>query len=149
MRYVIILCMLFAAITSAAQTTPTPSEVEERAREVGKSLRCVVCQNQSIEESDASLAQDMRVLVRERISLGATDAEVVEFMRVRYGDYVLLKPPFQRNTIFLWFVPGFTLLGMGVWLGLIARKKKTHIEAPEGLSDEERVVLERLMNDST
>ena len=149
MRLVVIFWMLFASLSAFAQVSPTSVEVEERARDVGRSLRCVVCQNQSIEESDAALAKDMRVLVRERIVLGATDAEVIEFMRLRYGDYVLLKPPFQRNTYLLWFIPGLMLLGMGIWLGLIARKKPLNFVLPETLSDEERTVLNQLMDDNT
>ena len=149
MRLVVILWMFFASLSSFAQVAPNSFEVEDRARDVGRSLRCVVCQNQSIEESDAALAKDMRVLVRERMALGATDAEVIEFMRLRYGDYVLLKPPFQRNTYLLWFVPGLMLLGMGIWLGLVARKKPLNLVLPERLSDEEKDVLSRLMDDNT
>ena len=149
MRLVVIFWMLFASLSAFAQVSPTSVEVEERARDVGRSLRCVVCQNQSIEESDAALAKDMRVLVRERMALGATDAEVIEFMRLRYGDYVLLKPPFQRNTYLLWIVPGLMVFGMGIWLGLIARKKTPNLVLPESLSDDERAVLNQLMDDNT
>ena len=141
--------MFFTSSLAFAQTIPTADEVEARARDVGRSLRCVVCQNQSIEESDAALAKDMRVLVRERMSVGATDAEVIEFMRLRYGDYVLLKPPLQRNTYLLWFIPLLTIFGMGIWLAVGARRQKLNIEMPSQLTDEEQAVLKRLMDDKT
>ena len=149
MRAIIILIMLLTTAMAFAQNAPTPNEIERRARDVGRSLRCVVCQNQSIEDSDAALAKDMRALVRERIAIGATDAEVIDFMRLRYGDYVLLKPPLQRNTYLLWFAPGLILLGMGGWLLLITRKRKTDIENPSPLTEEERTVLNRFMDDNT
>lgn len=149
MRLIVVLCLLFGSTISVAQITPTPAEVEARARDVGRSLRCVVCQNQSIEESDAALAKDMRVLVRERIATGASDGEVIEFMRLRYGDYVLLKPPLQSNTFMLWFIPGLMILGMGFWLITVSRRKQIDIERPIQLTDVERTALKRLMDDNT
>ena len=97
MRTLFIIGLFFSATLSFAQASPNDM-LEQRARDVGNALRCVVCQNQSIEESDASLAKDMRQIVRERLEQGETDAQVIEFMRTRYGDFVLLKPPVQRNT---------------------------------------------------
>ena len=76
----------------------TDAKIEARAKEVGRSLRCVVCQNQTIDESDAPLAVDMRKLVRTRLKEGDSNAEVIDYMQERYGDYVLLKPPVQANT---------------------------------------------------
>ncbi len=149
MRSVICLCLLLLSSIAFAQTVPSAEEVESRAREVGRSLRCVVCQNQSIEESDAALAKDMRVLVRERISVGATDAEIIEFMRLRYGDYVLLKPPLQKNTYLLWFLPALTIFGMGIWLIFAARRQKPNIETPRQLTEAEQAVLKRVMDDNT
>lgn len=146
---IIIICLFFTAILSFAQTASEPDRLEIRARDVGHALRCVVCQNQSIEESEASLAKDMRLIVRERIAAGETDAQVIEFMRVRYGDYVLLKPPFQRNTYLLWFLPPLILLGMGLWFLLITRNRRDEIPALETLSDEDLKTLNRLMDDTT
>lgn len=83
--------------------------LETRARDISKDLRCLVCQNQSIDDSDASLARDLRVIVRERLTAGDSNAQVVDFIRARYGNYVLLKPPFQADTYLLWFSP-FLLL---------------------------------------
>ncbi|WP_371395951.1 cytochrome c-type biogenesis protein [Fretibacter rubidus] len=132
------------ALTVLAQG-PNEAELEARAKDVGHMLRCVVCQNQSIEESDASLAEDMRRLVRSRLKNGDTDAEVIDFMRERYGDYVLLKPPVQRNTYILWFAPfGIALLG-GVWFVVSARRKHT-AETVAPLSEDERQILDGILH---
>ena len=90
-------------------------EIDDRARAIGESLRCVVCQNQSIYESDAPLASDMRDLVKRRLEAGDSNAEVISYMRDKYGDYVLLKPPVQNNTYVLWLLPFLLLLGGLVW----------------------------------
>ena len=93
----------------------TDAKIEARAKEVGRSLRCVVCQNQTIDESDAPLAVDMRKLVRTRLKEGDNNAEVIDYMQERYGDYVLLKPPVQANTYILWFLPFLLLIGALAW----------------------------------
>jgi len=126
---------LLMALPALAQS-PSETEIEERAKHVGQSLRCVVCQNQPIEESDASLAQDMRKLVRARIRGGDTDEEVVAFMQNRYGDFVLLKPPVQSNTYLLWFAPAILLVLLLLWYGIRVRRKPATIEA-EALNDDE------------
>ena len=87
--------------------------LEERAREISQQLRCVVCQNQSIDESDAPLARDLRLIIRERLMAGDDNRAVIAFVVARYGDFVLLKPPFQTDTYFLWVGPFiFVLLGL-------------------------------------
>ncbi|WP_421849047.1 cytochrome c-type biogenesis protein [Oricola sp.] len=83
---------------------------EQRARDIGRNLRCMVCQNQSIFDSNASLAADLRMLVRERIEAGDNDDQVVDYISDRYGDYVLLEPPVDRHTYILWLAPVFCLL---------------------------------------
>lgn len=88
--------------------------IEERARAIGKELRCVVCQNQSIDESNAPLALDLKQLLRERLNAGDSDAQAKTFMVSRYGNFVLLKPPFQLNTLLLWIGP-FLLLALAGW----------------------------------
>ena len=119
------------------------AEIEIRARKIGHALRCVICQNQSIEESDASLAEDMRRLVRARIRAGETDAQIMTFMQSRYGDFVLLRPPVQKNTYILWGAP-FTLILLGLlWFAVQTRKKHTADAAP-ALTPEEREALEAL-----
>jgi cytochrome c-type biogenesis protein CcmH len=79
--------------------------LEARARDISKGLRCLVCANESIDESNAGLARDLRILVRERLLAGDNDDQVIEFVTARYGDYVLLKPPFQLNSLLLWLAP--------------------------------------------
>lgn len=91
------------------------SNLDNRARDIGESLRCVVCQNQSIYESDAPLASDMRKLVKTRLEAGDSNGEVIDYMREKYGDYVLLKPPIQNNTYALWVLPFLLLLGGLIW----------------------------------
>lgn len=107
--------MLFFLASSTSWAQLSDAEIESRAKEVGKSLRCVVCQNQSIDESDAPLAADMRKLVRNRLREGDSNAEVIDYMQERYGDYVLLKPPVQTNTYILWFLPFILLLSALIW----------------------------------
>ena len=89
--------------------------MESLARDIGRSLRCVVCQNQSIEDSDAPLASDMRKLVRRQLQDGKSKAEIIAYMRQTYGDYVLLKPPVQSNTYILWFGPFLILILALLW----------------------------------
>lgn len=114
MRIFIYFIICFSTSFGALAQT-SDAEVEARAKEVGRSLRCVVCQNQSIDDSDAPLAADMRKLVRTRLKEGDSNAEVITYMQERYGDYVLLKPPVQTNTYLLWFAPFLLLLGALFW----------------------------------
>ena len=109
--------LLLAWTTAAAALLPEerladPAQ-EERARGLSAQLRCLVCQNQSIDDSDAPLAADMRVLIRRQITEGRSDEEIIAFLRQRYGDYVLLAPPFGGATAVLWVAPfGFVALGV-------------------------------------
>ena len=113
-RWVLFISLLLAlSFNGFAQITD--AKIEARAKEVGRSLRCVVCQNQTIDESDAPLAVDMRKLVRTRLKEGDNNAEVIDYMQERYGDYVLLKPPVQANTYILWFLPFLLLIGALAW----------------------------------
>ena len=127
-----------------------PSEIlpdaalEERARDISKGLRCLVCRNQSIDDSDAPLAKDLRVLVRERLVAGDSDAQVIGYVRERYGDYVLLKPPLTPATFLLWFGGPLLLIAGGViaWRQ-IARRPATPAPAPP-LSEAERARLREM-----
>jgi len=122
--------------------------LEGRAREISKGLRCLVCQNQSIDDSDASLARDLRILVRERLTAGDSDEDVLNYVVSRYGDFVLLKPPFKMSTLALWLGPFFLLM-----LGLFAtfkyyRREPTAVEkpdAPKPLTDVEQKRLQKLL----
>ena len=117
---------------------------EARAREISKDLRCLVCQNQSIDDSNADLARDMRILVRERIKAGDSDQEIRDFLVARYGDFVLLKPPVEPETYALWLTPPLALLiGAGiliVWYrGRQAGSAATTEQAALSPDDEARI----------
>ncbi|PHQ59123.1 MAG: cytochrome C biogenesis protein [Robiginitomaculum sp.] len=133
---------LFVSFSAFSQTS-SEAEIEARAREVGRAIRCVVCQNQSIDESDASLAQDMRKLVRARIRAGDSNDEVISFMQNRYGDFVLLKPPVQTNTYLLWFAPAILFGFFLLWYVVRVRRKPVKIE-PQTLSADELKRFEKL-----
>jgi cytochrome c-type biogenesis protein CcmH len=107
--------------------------LEARARTLSQELRCMVCQNQSIDDSDAPLAKDLRVLVRERLTAGDSDGQVMDFLVARYGEFVLLKPRLSWHTALLWLTP-FTVFLLGAW-GLIALRRRRRTEgAPETAS---------------
>ena len=141
MRWILIFWFGLAA-TALAQTSPE----EQRARDIGAQLRCVVCQNQSIEESDAQLAQDMRVVVREHIASGASDDAVIAYIRESYGDYVLLKPPVQSNTYVLWFLPALLVLLSLAWFVFRPKRRETPI-AIDLLTEDDEALLKSLMED--
>lgn len=146
-RVSILICLslMFSASFASAQS----SEAEIRAREVGYQLRCVVCQNQSIEDSDAKLAEDMRIEVREQIAAGASNEDVIAYMRNNYGDYVLLKPPVQPNTYALWFLPAFLILFGFIWFIRRAKRKPMAAQAQPDLTSEDKSLLEDLMRDTS
>ena len=135
------------------QAATNPDEIladpvlEQRARALGKELRCLVCQNQSIDDSDADLARDLRRIVRERLVAGDSDAEIIGFLTARYGDFVLLKPPVKPATWGLWFGPALVLLGAGAGIVLYLRRRRSS-SAPPSLSAEERARLDALLGGS-
>ena len=118
--------------------------LESRAREISSHLRCLVCQNQSIDDSQAPLAKDLRLLVRERLSAGDADADVLEFVRARYGDFVLLKPPLRPGTLLLWSSPFLLLIlgGAALWS---AQRRRAAAEPPRPLTEAERETLASLV----
>ncbi len=131
MKYLHALTFLIALITSSSAWAVEPNEMladpvlEARARAISKELRCMVCQNESIDDSQAPLAHDLRVLVRERLKAGDSDAQVMNFLVSRYGEFVLLKPPLSWHTVVLWGTPpGLLLLGM-VMLVVVVRRRHT------------------------
>jgi cytochrome c-type biogenesis protein CcmH len=111
--------------------------LEARARALSQELRCLVCQNQSIDESNADLAHDLRVLLRQRLAAGDTDRQVLDYVVARYGVFVLLDPPFAPATYLLWLTPPALVLGAGALLVLRARRRRPDPELP-ALSEEER-----------
>ena len=150
MRLIFLAAAIGMALTAATAFAVEPDEVlsdpilEARARALSQELRCVVCQNQSIDDSNAPLARDMRVLVRERVKLGDSDDEVRAFLVARYGNFVLLKPPLQTGTLVLWFSPLLFLAAAFalVWGYFRAMSKSPAAAAP--LSAEEEAALKRL-----
>ena len=99
------------------------AKLEERARNLSRELRCMVCQNQSIDDSDAPLARDLRLLVRERLTAGDSDKQVMDFLTTRYGDFVLLNPPMNAKTFLLWALPSGLLILGGIVLVLAMRRR--------------------------
>ncbi len=156
-RRLAILALLLALTGAVAPTNSAralqPDEVladpalEARARDLSKGLRCLVCQNQSIDDSDADLARDLRILLRERLAAGDSDAQVIAFLTARYGDFVLLKPPVTPVTWALWFGPAALLLigAGGIVLGL--RRRKAADAELDALTDDERAQLAALLKD--
>jgi cytochrome c-type biogenesis protein CcmH len=121
--------------------------LEARARAISLELRCLVCQNQSIDDSNADLAHDLRVLVRERLVKGVSDKQVIDYVAARYGDYVLLKPPVKPATWALWFGPlGVVLVGAAAVL-VYFRRRGAPAAAPVPLSDEEKRRLDLLLRE--
>jgi cytochrome c-type biogenesis protein CcmH len=122
---------------------------ESRARDLSRELRCMVCQNQSIDDSEAPLARDLRLLVRERIAAGDSDGQVIDFLVARYGEFVLLKPRFNPHTLLLWLLPPLALAGGGfaLWTYNRRRSKSTAEEDQPvlKLTEEEEARLERLI----
>ena len=127
LRLLILGLVLCGALPALAvqpdEILPDPA-LEGRARTLSRELRCMVCQNQSIDDSDAPLARDLRVLVRERLKAGDSDNQVIDFLVSRYGEFVLLRPRFELNTILLWLVaPGALVVG-GIALFVMARRRR-------------------------
>jgi cytochrome c-type biogenesis protein CcmH len=120
---------------------------ESRARDLSRELRCLVCQNQSIDDSEAPLARDLRLLVRERIAAGDTDAQVLDFLVARYGEFVLLKPRLEPRTLLLWMLPPLALAGGGLALWMQSRRRSAPAVAADlsKLTAEEEARLEALI----
>lgn len=146
-RILVLLALLLPlqalAVSNPADMLPDPAQ-EERARALGREIRCMVCQNQSIEDSEVSLARDLRLIVRERIVAGDSDAQVKEFLHARYGDFVLLRPPFAWSTAALWATPAIAVLaGLGLIAGM-RRRAAQAAAAPPPLTEGERKRLAAL-----
>jgi cytochrome c-type biogenesis protein CcmH len=142
-------CLVCAAIAVQPDEIMSDPAKEARARDLSRELRCMVCQNQSIDDSEAPLARDLRLLVRERIAAGDSDARVIDFLVARYGEFVLLKPRLEPHTLLLWLLPPLVLAGGGVALWMHSRRR-ARSAAADGLSlfkltAEEEARLERLM----
>jgi cytochrome c-type biogenesis protein CcmH len=141
----------FAALPGHAATNPDEilqdPALEQRARGLSKQLRCLVCQNQSIDDSDADLARDLRRIVREQLVAGKSDAEIISYVTARYGDFVLLKPPVEPATWGLWFGPAALLGIAAITIGIYVNRRRRGIDGLPPLSPEERAQLEALLNE--
>jgi cytochrome c-type biogenesis protein CcmH len=145
------LVILFALGNSAFAVTPgemlDDPALEARARALSAELRCMVCQNQSIDDSDAPLAHDLRVLLRERIAAGDTDGQVMDFLVERYGEFILLKPRFSMQTALLWAAPVVLLVVGGMVALGVMRRRRSDQAMVASLSQEEAAELERILSD--
>jgi cytochrome c-type biogenesis protein CcmH len=158
MRWMQLVLLALALLSAPRAWAVQPDEVmadpalEARARGLSKELRCMVCQNQSIDDSDAPLARDLRLLVREHLKSGESDQQVMEFLVARYGDFVLLKPPFNWHTALLWLGPPGALIGGALVLVLVNRRRSrrgaTDTAKPQGgnLTPAEEARLARLVD---
>ncbi|MFD1944541.1 cytochrome c-type biogenesis protein [Paradevosia shaoguanensis] len=145
-RFVALLALLLAMTTAAMALNPneilSDPVLEARARDISSGLRCLVCQNQSIEDSNADLARDLRIIVRERLVAGDTDDQVREYLVARYGEFVLLQPVFALHTLVLWIAAPILLIAgiVAVFIGVRRRRPA----APTGITAEEQAALDRL-----
>ena len=156
MRRVLLLVLGLVVLTPAFPWAAVqPDEVlrnpvlEARARGLSQQLRCMVCQNESIDESDAPLAHDLRVLVRERLQAGDSDAQVLDFLVARYGEFVLLKPRLSWRTAMLWGLPpGLLLIGITLLVGAAARRRGRAQEVAPNLTAAEQARLKKILADT-
>ena len=135
---------LLLATPARAATSPQEmlqdQPLEARARSLGQELRCLVCQNQSIDDSDAELARDLRRLVRERLQAGDSDAAVKSYLVARYGEFILLKPPLVPSTWLLWFGPlAILLAGAGLVVTVLRRQRPSTVEVPLDADEQQRL----------
>ncbi|RVB77838.1 cytochrome c-type biogenesis protein CcmH [Mesorhizobium sp. M6A.T.Cr.TU.014.01.1.1] len=143
---ILLLTLLFAGAALAVKPDEVLADpaLEARARTLSEELRCMVCQNQSIDESDADLARDLRVLVRQRLVAGDTDQQVIDYIVSRYGEFVLLKPRFSLRNALLWGTPVLLLLAGGIFLVLTARSRRS--TATNALTAEEQAELDTILH---
>ncbi len=125
------------AVSDPAELLPNHAQ-ELRAEAIGDQLRCLVCQNESVEQSDADLARDLRHIIRQRVVAGDSDQQVVDWMVARYGDFVRLRPPFNATTVLLWLAPVIALLAGGLAV-LLARRRRPVAIAPLDEAEQQRL----------
>lgn len=155
LRILFLTCALISAPALAQEQAPAADSVvtAERTEAISKTLRCVVCQNQSIADSNATLAEDMRNLVKTRVLAGDSDDEVRAYMQERYGDFVLMEPPVKSSTLMLWFGPLLLILAGLTWFLLTVRKpgaaRSSDTGEDQDLSEDERARLKDLLSKDT
>lgn len=140
-RVLLVLLLLAPGLARAVEPAERLADpaLEARARDISRGLRCLVCQNESIDESNADLARDIRVLLRERLVAGDSDVAARQFLVDRYGDFVLLKPPLEGATLLLWFGPVLVLLTGGVGVALYLRRRPAAPPPPLTAAERDRV----------
>ena len=147
MRKLLAILAFLVAVSPAFALTPDEQlrdpALEGRAREISAQLRCLVCQNQSIDDSEAPLAKDLRTLVRAQLTAGKSDAQVMDYIVARYGQFVLLKPRFEPETLILWGTPFAVLLIAGA--AMILRRKRAEVAPETPLSEDEKRALEQAL----
>lgn len=149
----LILSLAMALLAACPAHAVEPDEVlqdpafEARARTISEGLRCLVCQNQSIDDSEAPLAKDLRLLVRERLKAGDSNEQIVDFIVARYGEFVLLKPRFETHTLVLWLATPAVFLVALLIIALAYRRRRAEATNPPPLSVAERRKLKRLVGD--
>ena len=152
--FALVLAMSISGSMLGTARAVTPEEqladpkLEARAVEISRKLRCVVCQNQTIDDSDAALAADLRILLRERLAAGATDQQAMDYLVARYGDYVLMNPPFKLSTWALWLGPFAALIASIGGLAYMFRRRADLAPVSGFTEDEERQLSEILKRDS-
>ena len=145
----VLICLVFPTAVPAVQPDEVLSDpaLEERARELSTRIRCMVCQNQSIDDSDAPLARDLRILVRERLTKGDSDDQVIDYLVDRYGEFVLLQPVFAIHTLVLWLSPVLLLIagGLAIWL---TRRRPTPTTSTGAvpLTDDEQAAINKILS---
>jgi cytochrome c-type biogenesis protein CcmH len=153
MRWLALIALHVALAAPTAALAVEPDEIlndpklEARARDLSSELRCLVCQNQSIDDSAAPLARDLRLLVRERLTKGDSDQQVLDFLKARYGEFVLLKPPLELHTLLLWGLPPAALIVGMIGLIAMARRRNAATVAAPALSEAEQRTLSTLVEE--
>jgi cytochrome c-type biogenesis protein CcmH len=147
---VLLACSAATAVAVQPDEVLKNPQLEQRARALSRELRCMVCQNQSIDDSDAPLARDLRILVRERLTAGDSDEQVMDFLVARYGQFVLLRPRFEAETVLLWLTPALVLVFGGIGAVLFVRRRNAAGNDEPGrdathLTAEEEARLARLV----
>lgn len=147
MRALALIALLLLAAPAVAQEMVLPDpQQEQRARDLSREIRCVVCQSQSIADSDADIAKELRVLIREQIAAGKSDDEIRDYLAARYGDFVLFDPPFKASTFALWVGPFAILILAGIGVAVYFRRR-AETPRPAELSSDERGRVARLLNE--
>lgn len=151
-RCLVALLLMFAAPLAARAVQPDEilpdAKLEQRARTLSAQLRCMVCQNESIDESHADLARDLRLLVRERLKAGDTDDQIRAYLVQRYGDFILLKPPLKVSTLLLWAAPFLVLVAGAAAIAIALRRRGASAVGSSVLDEVERQKLEHLLGEN-